>query len=226
MKTEVMTDFAYQDMLCRHMYDQSKAGFMDYLQSERTERGPYWENATALMVVHLTTGALESFVNSVLHLAESWGQPGFAPVTAQELKELVDCREETVEKWKWLGRRASNRCTWFDKGKDPMKSYVELVQVRNDLADHDKAPILFAAEGGVGDRRKHVVSEVLTRTSSANAIVTVTEMVRSLREAFTAGDADSKLVDPGWRRVWDWAEVREPEILKLARRNEERLSAW
>ena len=226
MKAAVTEDALRQDLLCRNMYDQSKIAFMEHLRSGRAERNPYWENSVALMVVHLTTGALESFINAVLHLAEYWRQPRHCPVAADDLVRLVDKREDTIEKWKWLGRRAS-KGAWFDKSKEPMVSYVALVTLRNDLADHDKAPILRESEGWKNERRRHLVDKDLTHERAAMAIVTVTRMVASLRQAFLAGDPDCLLAaDSGWKLVWQWAHVIEPEILVLAGLPKEPLAAW
>ncbi len=226
MKTSVTADTAQQDLLFQHMYDQAKVGLMEHLESDRAGRKPYWENAVALMVVHLTAGALESFVNAVLHLAEYWRQPRLSPVTSDDVSKLIDKHKATVDKWKWLGRRASGD-VWFDKGKEPMRSYVALVQLRNDLADHDKAPILRESEGWTNDRRKHLVDRDLTQETAARAIVTVTAMVTSLREAFLAGDSRSPVAaDPAQQHLWKWACVKETEILRLAGRNETPVSAW
>jgi hypothetical protein len=219
-------DVARQDALYRNMYDQAKAGLMDHLRSERAQRGVYWENAVTLMVVHLTTGALESFINGTLHLLHAWHQPRREPVTGEEVAKLIDKREDTIEKWKWLGRRASTRTVWFDKGKDPLASYCSLVLLRNDLADHDKAPIVRESEGWTNERRAHLAEVDLRLPRAAQAIVTVTEMAGSLRAAFAAADPNDLMLDPAWRIVWDWAHVKEPEILRLAGRAEVPISAY
>jgi len=223
VKVSVTQDVATQDLLCRNMYDQAKVGFLEHLRSDRAPRGQYWENAVALMVVHLTTGALESFINAVLHVANYLGQPKHKPVTAKELAQLIDKCEGTIEKWKWLGRRATNG-VWFDRGRDPMAAYCTLVDLRNDLADHDKAPILRESEGWTNERRRHLVETDLTLEGAARAIVTVVEMVGSLRQAFIHGNGSSVLAKE--QLLWDWAHVKESEILQLAGLSDRPISAW
>ena len=223
VKTFVTQDVATQDLLCRNMYDQAKVGLMEHLKSERQSRGQYWENAVALMVVHLTTGALESFINTVLHVAHYLQQPKHKPVEDEDLAKLIDKQEKTTEKWKWLGRRASGG-VWFDKSRDPMAAYCALVALRNDLADHDKAPILRESEQWTNPRRLHLVEKALTHERAACAIVTVTEMVLSLRSAFTRGDASSILAEE--KLLWDWAHVCELDILRLSALSSNPISAW
>ena len=199
------------------MYDQAKAGFMDYKESCRWQRRPYWENAAALMVVHLTAGALESFVNAALHLAEYMGQPSRCPVTKEDIEVLIDERAGVLNKWTWLGARAAGR-SWFDKGREPTQSFARLLSLRNDLAEHDKAPILRSSKGWTHKRRKYLVEQELTHKTAAKAIVTVAQMASSLRSAFLAGDSNAPLAGPGYKVLWEWAHVKEKPLLTLAGR--------